>query len=361
MLPCRRVNGRADRVIAPADWQICPFPGLITGISGILDRPVAERLAMKVRSRSGLSLFAMLPCILLTGVACLPADDDPLALTACRPLTVEEEAVIAFKATEPRFVGEYVDTHDDGIYHCRRCGQVLYESMFKFDAGSGWPAFDRAIEGTVSETPDADGRRTEITCSYCGGHLGHIFRGEGFTPTNTRHCVNSVSLKLLPSDPAAFETNMEFLDTRCQFAYFAGGDFRVLEFCTEDLPGVIKSEVGLMGGDIDNPDFTDVQIGSTGHVETVRVEFDQSRTTFSRLAAIFFRDYDHSVESGRYRSAIFFVSNEQQLLAQGLLQDLQADGHHVLTSIEPARHFWMAPVIWQNFYQAQVFQPDCVE
>lgn len=315
---------------------------------------------MQFRSRTVAQFVGLLPMIIGAGTGCVPADDDPTTVTACRPLTFEEEAVLAFKATEPRFVGEYIHTDDEGVYHCRRCGRALYESTYKFDAGSGWPAFDRAIDGTVSETPDPDGWRTEITCTYCGGHLGHVFRGEGFTSTNTRHCVNSLSLKFLPSDPAAAESNQEFLDTRCQFAYFAGGDFRALEFCTEDISGVIKSETGLMGGDVDNPDFAD-QTGSDGHAETVRVEFDQSRISFSRLADVFFRNHDASVETGRYRSAIFYVNEEQESLAQGLLQDWQSDDGLSRTSIEPARHFWMAPKAWQDFYLAQTARPDCEE
>ncbi len=114
------------------------------------------------------------------------------------PLTREEERVIVHKGTEPPFTGEYDSLFEQGTYVCRRCNTPLYTSSTKFDAGCGWPAFDQEIPGRVKRLPDPDGMRTEIECATCGAHLGHVFVGEGFTPTNTRHCVNSVSLKFVP-------------------------------------------------------------------------------------------------------------------------------------------------------------------
>lgn len=123
---------------------------------------------------------------------------DKSAPTEFNKLSEFEEYVLLHKGTERAFTGEYTDTKDAGTYICRRCNAQLYKSEHKFHSSCGWPAFDDEIEGAVLRETDADGFRTEIMCRNCGGHLGHVFIGEGFTEKNTRHCVNSVSMKFIP-------------------------------------------------------------------------------------------------------------------------------------------------------------------
>jgi peptide methionine sulfoxide reductase msrA/msrB len=268
-----------------------------------------------------------------------------------RTLSPEEAHVIIDKGTERPFSGEYVNHRDDGTYTCKRCGAPLFRSADKFEAGCGWPSFDAAIEGAVVETKDADGARTEITCARCGAHLGHVFRGEGFTPKETRHCVNSISLTFEPARSRAL---------------FAGGCFWGVEAAFEGQPGVLGVRSGYTGGSVANPSYEQVCSGATGHAEAVEVVFDPRKTTFEKLARLFFEIHDPTQVDGQgvdvgaqYRSAIFYLDEEQKRIAEKLVAELEKNGYDVVTQIVPAGPFYEAEAYHQDWYAHHGGRSSC--
>lgn len=185
-----------------------------------------------------------------------------------KPLTPDERRIIVDKGTEAPFTGKYYKHSERGLYRCRQCGAPLYRSEDKFDAGCGWPAFDDEIAGAVRRTPDADGRRTEITCARCGAHLGHVFTGERFTDKNTRHCVNSLSLDFVPAAEPSDRTSSEAAATTetaifCRRLFLGRG---IPAGTTARRP---LGRSGYTGGRTDRPTYEEVCSHTTGHAEAV--------------------------------------------------------------------------------------------
>ncbi|NOR86410.1 MAG: bifunctional methionine sulfoxide reductase B/A protein [Bacteroidales bacterium] len=275
-------------------------------------------------------------------------------------LNEEEKHVIINKGTERPFTGKYETHEEDGTYSCKQCGVDLYKSDTKFDASCGWPSFDEEIKGAVTRTTDADGRRTEITCSNCGGHLGHVFEGENYTSKNTRHCVNSISLDFKPVD---FE--VQTLQKQ-ETAYFASGCFWGTQFHFQKQDGVISTEVGYMGGHIKKPSYEQVCTGKTGHAEAVKVVFDPEKISYRQLAILFFETHDPSQVDGQgpdigsqYRSAVFYTRPKQKETIEELSEILESKGIDVVTEIEKAGVYYSGEKYHQNYYQNKGGSPYC--
>jgi len=194
-------------------------------------------------------------------------DRPPSESSAMKPeytvhLTSWEYRVLVEKATDPPGPGGYTNHFAEGTYHCRACGAPLYRSSAKFHSGCGWPAFDQEIPGAVIRKPDfSHGMvRTEILCAQCGGHLGHVFEGEGFTPTNTRHCVNTSSIVFHPADKQAFTLGVP--------------DFHYGQEYASRIEGVLSVECGFAGSS-DN----------THYGEALRIEYDPHTTSVATIIA----------------------------------------------------------------------------
>ncbi len=273
-----------------------------------------------------------------------------------KALTPEEERVIVHKGTEAPFTGKYEKFSETGTYVCKRCGAPLYRSGDKFDASCGWPAFDDEIKGAVKRIADADGMRTEIECASCGAHLGHVFKGEGFTPKDTRHCVNSISLDFIPAGSEAHT------DT----AVFAGGCFWGVEYYMKKINGVISTEVGYTGGKTDHPTYKQVCTGTTGHYEAIEVVFDPAKTTYETVAKMFFETHDPTEWNHQgpdwgeqYRSAVFYRNDAQKAVTEKLISQLKVNGFRVVTEVLPAKTFWKAEDYHQDYYDNKGEKPYC--
>jgi peptide methionine sulfoxide reductase msrA/msrB len=270
-------------------------------------------------------------------------------------LSPEEKHVIIDKGTERPFTGKYNDFFKPGIYACRQCGAPLYRSDDKFKTSCGWPGFDDEFRGAIKKTVDADGRRIEITCAKCGGHLGHVFTGENATPKDTRHCVNSISMTFEPADSG-----------KLRRAIFAGGCFWGVEYYMQQAPGVLLVTSGYTGGSKDYPTYEEVCSGKTGHAEAVEVVYDSTKTDFEKLAKLFLEIHDptqvdrQGPDVGKqYRSAIFYLTEDQKKSAEKLIKILKDKGLKVATEVKAAGRFWPAENYHQDHYQRKGTTPYC--
>jgi len=272
-----------------------------------------------------------------------------------RELSGFEAYVIEQKGTEKPLSGEYCHTNSAGVYHCKKCDAALYKSEDKFPSHCGWPSFDDEIQGAVRRVADADGRRTEIICNTCQGHLGHVFEGEGFTAKNVRHCVNSISLlfKAAENQPKAT-------------ALFASGCFWGTEYHFAKVAGVLSTRVGFAGGLVEHPTYKQVCTGTTGHLECCEVIYNPTQVTYEQLCKLFFETHDFSQTDGQgpdlgpqYLSAIFVQTSEERSIAETLIRLLKDKGYYVATQLRDTARFWPAEDDHQKYYFHQAKTPYC--
>ena len=261
-------------------------------------------------------------------------------------LTPEERHIIKDKGTETPFTGDYNDFFKPGLFICRACKSPLYESNTKFDSGCGWPSFDDEINGAINRNEDFNGGRvrTEICCSKCDGHLGHIFHGEQITKKDTRHCVNSLSIQF-----KAYE-NLEQ-------ATFGAGCFWQVEKIFKETKGVYLSSVGYMGGKTKNPNYQDVCKGDTNHAEVVDLYFNPEVISYYQILNIFWENHNPTTlnrqgvdEGTQYRSVVFYYSNEQkEIVERTILEQSKNWRNTIETQLISASTFYRAEECHQNY------------
>jgi peptide methionine sulfoxide reductase msrA/msrB len=281
--------------------------------------------------------------------------EDNVRYECFRKLTPDEERVIVNHGTEMPFIGKYCEHFEPGLYVCRRCGAPLFRSDDKFRSHCGWPSFDDELPGAITRSSDPDGIRTEVSCNFCSGHLGHVFNGEGYTRKDVRFCVNSISLDFEPASMPGFRR-----------AIFAGGCFWGVEYYLQQAPGVLYTTVGYTGGDKKFPGYEEVCTHSTGHAEAVEVIFDSRETDFTQLTRLFLEIHDPTQANrqgpdvgSQYRSAIFCYNKEQFQIAASLLDELRRNGVSAVTTVCPASRFWPAEEYHRNYYRRQKKLPYC--
>jgi len=268
-----------------------------------------------------------------------------------------EAYVIENKGTETVWTGRYTNLKEDGTYICKQCGQALFRSGDKFDSHCGWPGFDDEITGAIKRVPDADGMRTEIICSNCGGHLGHVFEGEGFTAKNLRHCVNSVSVDFVSE---------ELEKGRYETAILAGGCFRGVEYYLQKMEGVRSVVSGYTGGHVKNPSRREVCTGRTGHAEAVKVVYDPGKVSYEDVVRTFLEIHDPTQVNRQgpdlgeqYRSGIFYMNEYQRETAEKLLNILREKGYDIATELTRAGDFYETENYHQDYYFEKGTMPYC--
>jgi len=258
--------------------------------------------------------------------------------------------------TEKPFCGRFHAHKESGWYLCAGCGLPLFHSSAKYESGTGWPSFFRAVakENIESVEDDSYGmHRTEIKCARCRGHLGHVF-DDGPAPTGQRFCLNSESMSFRPDRlPHAR-------------AWFAAGCFWGVQMSFDALPGVVSTRVGYMGGNVPRPSYPMTCTGTTGHAESIEIEYDSTKVGYEELVRFFFEMHDPTTVNrqgpdvgSEYRSALFVSGPEQEKVAKAVIADLAARKAFpapIVTQVAAADEFFPAETYHQAYYKTHRVQ-----
>jgi peptide methionine sulfoxide reductase msrA/msrB len=313
----------------------------------------------------------------------LPVSDAELR----KLLTPEQYRIMRQNGTELPFQNAYWNSKKPGIYVDAISGEPLFSSIDKFDSGTGWPSFTKPIEkNSVHEQTDASYGmvRKEVRSQKSNSHLGHVF-DDGPGPAGLRYCINSASLRFIPVTDLEKEGYGQYASlfhkkesdliqswpspSTTQTALFGAGCFWGVESAFRQIPGVVGTAVGYSGGTTKNPTYEDVCTHETGHAEVVQVEYDPNKISYEQLLEVFWNIHDPTTPDrqgldvgNQYRSAIFYLTPEQKVVAEKSLEALQKSGKlhsPIVTEITPAREFYKAEDYHQAYYSKRGIKPTC--